>query len=50
MSASIKPKCPYCGSYFLSSLDGEGLKKCIDCKREFSIVKLNVNTTKANLK
>jgi len=46
MSASIKPKCPRCGSYFLSSLDGEGLKKCIDCKREFSIVKLSKDAVK----
>ena len=45
MSATIKPKCPECGSYFLSSLDGEGKKKCIDCKAEFETVKLSKGVT-----
>lgn len=35
MSAQLTPKCPYCGSYFLSTLDGEKKRKCIDCKKEF---------------
>ena len=47
MSASIKPKCPYCGSYFMSHLGTDGLKKCLDCKREFSIVKLSKEAVKA---
>lgn len=36
MSAQLTPKCPHCGSYFLSTLDGEKKRKCIDCKLEFA--------------
>jgi hypothetical protein len=34
---SLAQKCPYCGSVWLSSLDGEGLKKCLDCLKEFKV-------------
>lgn len=36
MSAQLRPKCPHCGSYYLSTLDGEKKRKCIDCKLEFA--------------
>jgi len=35
MSAGLRPKCPQCGSYYLSTLEGEKKRKCIDCKLEF---------------
>jgi transposase-like protein len=35
MSAQLRPKCPQCGSYYLSTLEGEKKRKCIDCKLEF---------------
>lgn len=36
MSAQLTPKCPYCGSFYLSTMDGEKKKRCIDCHKEFS--------------
>lgn len=35
MSASTEKKCQACGSYYLSTMDGEKKLKCIDCCTEF---------------
>lgn len=34
MSAQLTPKCPYCGSFYLSTMYNG--KKCIDCLKEWS--------------
>jgi DNA-directed RNA polymerase subunit RPC12/RpoP len=50
MSATIKPKCPECGSYFLSSIDSEGKKRCIDCAFEFETVKKSKDINASSVK